>query len=121
WRSAPRGSPPPAAWPGFPFRIPPDPGRPNSSLLLENPFARNESGAATRGRRPGASVGRCASLRPGDPPPTDARPTGAREALVVPRDEVPFDLLHRVERHAHHDEQRGAAEEEGRVEGPDED
>src|SRR3954462_13955727 len=37
----------------------------------------------------------------------DARSARPREPLVVAGDEVAFDLLHRVQRHAHHDEQGG--------------
>src|SRR5262249_20675852 len=46
----------------------------------------------------------------GRPEPT-ADPRAARpgEALVVAADEVPFDLLHGVQRHAHDDQQRGPA------------
>ena len=51
----------------------------------------------------------------------DARAARTGEALVVAGDEVPLDLLHGVEGHADHDEERRAAEVEGHAELVDED
>src|SRR5512134_3497334 len=56
-----------------------------------------------RGARPLRASG-VDGLARGEPAAPDPWPTGAGEALVVPRDEVPLDLLDRVERDAHHDE-----------------
>src|SRR5512137_1943211 len=51
----------------------------------------------------------------------DARAAGSGEPLVVAGDEVPLDLLHGVEGHAYHDEERRPAEVEGHAELVDED
>src|SRR6266568_7288294 len=66
------------------------------------------SSARAAARRPAAS--RVRDLAGRDPPPADARAARAGEALVVAGDEVAFDLLHGVERHADDDEERGPAE-----------
>ena len=44
--------------------------------------------------------------------PPAADPRLLHEAVVVPHDQLRFDLLHRVHRHADDDQQRRAAEEE---------
>ncbi len=45
------------------------------------------------------------------PAPAAANPAGlGREAIIVTHDQLRFDLLHRIHRHAHHDQQRRAAE-----------
>ena len=43
-------------------------------------------------------------------------PTAFHEAVIVPHDELAFDLLHRVHGHTDDDEKRRAAEKEGHVE-----
>src|SRR5690348_6096684 len=49
-------------------------------------------------------------------PPTNPGALGPGEALVVPRDQVRFDLLNEIERDAHDDHDRGAAEVERHLE-----
>src|SRR5512134_3310763 len=82
----------------------PAPGGPRRMRIMRGS---GRARPAVRGGRDGSCV---------DGPPggelaaADARATRAGEPLVVPGDEVPLDLLDRVERDAHHDEERGAAE-----------
>src|SRR5262245_10826636 len=72
----------------------PAPGGPSRTRFMTPPAERRASG--------------------GRPQPTaDARAARPSEALVVAADEVPFDLLHGVQRHAHDDQQSRSTELEG--------